>query len=98
MATLTLSDLEQRLEALGLKTPVPRFEETADVLQNPLDIARAYLADIVRGLADCSEDTAYKSIQWPNNIYNGDLAVILPRLAQKGDHKKLGFDIVQRVG
>jgi arginyl-tRNA synthetase len=96
MTTLTIPELETLLSKLGLKTPIPPFE-SADVLSRPLDIGRSYLADIVRGLVDSDPETAYKSIHWPNNIFNGDLAVILPKLSHGADANVLGFDLTQKV-
>lgn len=97
MTTLTVEGLEALLGKLGLTTPIPAFK-SADVQNKPLDIGRSYLADIVGGLAKSDPETAYKSIHWPNNIFNGDLAVILPRLSHGADSTVLGFDLTQQVG
>jgi arginyl-tRNA synthetase len=96
MSVLASAEIETLLGELGLKTPIPYFPE-AGVLNNPLDIARCYLADIVARIVGCDAHTAYSSIQWPNNIYNGDLCVVLPKLKQGGDSKKLAFDLQTKV-
>jgi arginyl-tRNA synthetase len=96
MSTPSSTELENLLGELGLKTPVPYFSDT-DVLNKPLDIARCYLADILASLVDCDAHTAYSSIQWPNNIYNGDLSIVLPKLKPGADSKVLAFDLQTKV-
>jgi arginyl-tRNA synthetase len=96
MTTVTLSGLETLVGGLGLKTPIPQFP-TADVLNNPLDIGRAYFADVLFSLIDCDKATAYNSIQLPNNIFGGDLAVILPKLSHGGDSSIVGLGVIQKV-
>jgi len=96
MSTLTTTDLESLLVALGLKTPIPYFP-AADVLNKPLDIARSYLADCLSGYVECDPQIAYNSIQWPNNIYTGDLSVILPKIKPGADPDELAFDLMKKV-
>jgi arginyl-tRNA synthetase len=96
MTTLTIPQLERLLRELGLKVPIPHYE-SVDVLNKPLDIGRSYLADIISELAECDFETAYKSIHWPNNIYNGDLVVILPKLKPGVDANQLGVDLTRKV-
>jgi arginyl-tRNA synthetase len=78
-----MENLEQYMAALGLSPPAP-FQGTPQSLTNPLDICRAYLADILTEILECSQEDALSSIQWPNNIFNGDLAVVLPKLRRSG--------------
>jgi arginyl-tRNA synthetase len=96
MATLSLSGLESLLGGLGLEIPIPQFS-AANVLNKPLDICRSYLADILRSLVEGDPVIAYNSIQWPNNIFNGDLVVILPRLSHGADPNALAFDLIEKV-
>lgn len=96
MATLTLSGLEGRLEDLGLTVPIPTFPR-ADVLNKPLDIARSYLAQILTSAADCDAETAYNATVWPNNIENGDLAVVIPKLGLHDRSDEVGFKIADKV-
>lgn len=97
MSTLTVTGLETLLDGIGLRTPVPYFA-AADVLTKPLDIGRAYFADILSSLVECDPVTAFNSIQSPNNIDNGyDLAAVLPKLSHDDDPEDLGFDLMQRV-
>lgn len=74
-----MDSLEQSLGSLNLNIPIPEVK-AAEVLDNPLDVCRTYLAQTLADIAGCDIEAAYKSIQWPNNIFNGDLAVILPKL------------------
>ena len=96
MTTLTISSLEARLDSLGLKTPIPKYP-AADVLCSPLDIGRSYIADTLSSLLDCNSATAYSSIQWPNNAFNGDLSVTLPKLGQGTDAEDLAMDLMKKV-
>jgi arginyl-tRNA synthetase len=97
MTTLTIPELEAHLAGLGVKIPIPQFQ-AADVNNKPLDIARVYLADILSSLAECDLDVAYKSIYWPNNIFNGDLVVILPKLSRDADPKAVALSLTEKVG
>jgi arginyl-tRNA synthetase len=92
MSTLDLPGLEVRLEALGVG-PIPQFSG-AHVLNNPLDIGRSYLADILGKLVGCDPIIAYNSIQSP--IFNGDLAVPLPKLFRGLDWNAFR-DVIKRV-
>jgi hypothetical protein len=96
ITTMNTPGLEALLRALELNVPIPPFP-SADVLNIPLDIGRSYFADILCSLIGCDASTAYNSIQLPNSIDNGDLAVILPRLSQGADSDALGFTIKQNV-
>ncbi|KAH8588291.1 arginyl-tRNA synthetase [Bisporella sp. PMI_857] len=96
MTTLTIDGLEALLGRLGLKIPIPHFL-AADVLNKPLDIGRSYLADILCSLVESDTVNAYGSVTLPSDIYNGDLAVILPKLQHGADPNVLAFDLMQRV-
>jgi hypothetical protein len=94
MSTLDLPGLEVRLEALGVG-PIPQFSR-AHVLNNPLDIGRSYLADILGKLVGCDPIIAYNSIQSPKDIFNGDLAVHLQKLFRRKDFVAF-HDVIKRV-
>ena len=96
MATLTLTDLTACLESLGLKIPLPTFS-VARVMTRPLDIGRTYLAEILCSLVSCTPEKAYDSLQWPGDIYNGDLAVVLPKLCPGADSKALALELMTKV-
>jgi hypothetical protein len=96
MTTLTVPDIEGLVKRVGLTIPIPKFS-SSNVLSDPLDIGHSYIADIIRLQTQCDEATAWNSIQWPNNIYNGDFAIILPKLGHHADSKSLAFNITQRV-
>jgi arginyl-tRNA synthetase len=96
MTTQTVVSLEELMGALGAKTPIPSFQ-AADLLVRPLDIGRSYIADILCSIVDCDASNAFSSISWPNNIYNGDLVVILPRLSHGSDAESLARSIMQKV-
>lgn len=95
MATLTLNGLEDALGNLHLE-PLPQLSAT-DPLERPLDIARCYLAKDLAGVAGVAPEVAYNSIQWPNNIFNGDLVVILPKLSQGADPAAYASEILKNV-
>ncbi|ROV98127.1 hypothetical protein VPNG_08563 [Cytospora leucostoma] len=94
MATLTLGGLEDALENLHLE-PLPQIG-SAEPLEKPLDIARCYLAKILAGVAEVEPEFAYNSIQWPNNIFNGDLVVILPKLSRGADPEEFALQILPK--
>lgn len=96
MVTLTIAGLEVHLGGLGLKLPIPHFP-TADVLNKPLDIGRSYLADILCSLVKCDPMNAYDAIHWPGDIFNGDLAVILPKLCHGAEVNALASDLLRKV-
>jgi arginyl-tRNA synthetase len=79
ITTSSLAELEIALHELSLAIPVPQYDE-ADVLDNPLSLCRSYLADLLQRIIGCEPEVAYRSIHWPNNIFNGDLTVTLPKL------------------
>lgn len=88
--------LQTSLESLNLNVPIPEIE-AAEVLVNPLDVCRTYLAEILADIAGCDIEAAYKSIQWPNNIFNGDLAVILPKLRPGAKADALAVELMEKV-
>ena len=96
MATLTVTALEAFLGSLGMTVPIPQFQ-AADVLNKPLDIGRCYFADILSSLVETDAVNAYKSLQWPGDIFNGDLAVILPKLRHGSKAIEFAFDLISRV-
>jgi arginyl-tRNA synthetase len=91
-----MEELEQSLGYLTLGAPIPEVK-VADVLANPLDVCRTYLAQILADIASCEIDAAYRCIQWPNNIFNGDLAVILPKLQPGTKADSLAVELMEKV-
>jgi arginyl-tRNA synthetase len=88
--------LEQSLGSLDLSVPIPEVKN-AEVLANPLDVYRTYLAQVLADAVGCDIDVAYKSIQWPNNIFNGDLAVILPKLRPGAKADEVAVELMKKV-
>jgi arginyl-tRNA synthetase len=93
---LRMDVLEQSLSSLDLNFPIPDVKD-AEVLANPLDVYRTYLALILADAVGCDIDVAYKSIQWPNNIFNGDLAVILPKLRPGAKADEVAVELIKKV-
>ncbi|KAF7452044.1 Arginyl-tRNA synthetase [Pyrenophora tritici-repentis] len=91
-----MNALEQSLGSLDLGVPIPQVEG-AEVLANPLDIYRTYFGQILAIALDCDISIAYKSIQWPNNISNGDLAVILPKLRPGTKADAVAVELMEKV-
>ncbi|KAJ4370473.1 hypothetical protein N0V83_004993 [Neocucurbitaria cava] len=87
--------LQKSLQSLSLGLPIPQVPLT-EVLLNPLDLIRAYLAQILADIVNCEIENASKSIQWPNNIFNGDLAVILPRLRPGAKAEALALELMEK--
>jgi arginyl-tRNA synthetase len=96
MSTIALDGLTQLLENLSVSTTLSDLSYN-NILVNPLDILRALLAELLISLADGKVEDAYKSIQWPNDIFNGDLSVTLPRLRPGCKPNELSSEIVDKV-
>ncbi|KAH4056242.1 arginine--tRNA (Arg) ligase [Parastagonospora nodorum] len=92
--TSKLEGLVQLLEDLSVAFPTAVPPEL-DVLVNPLDIFRAALAVLLSETVACDSSDAHKAIQWPNNIFNGDLAVVLPRLRPGSPVDQLAVEIMK---
>jgi arginyl-tRNA synthetase len=88
--------LEQSVASLGLDVPIPGLN-ASEAVANPLNFYRAYLARVLTEIADCDLDSASKAIQWPNNIDNGDLAVILPKLRPRAKAQEVAFELIDKV-
>ncbi|KAF2645757.1 Nucleotidylyl transferase [Massarina eburnea CBS 473.64] len=97
MATTTysLAELETVFAGLSVETPIPQYSDS-DVLHNPLDLCRSYLADLLCKVAECKPATAYRSIQWPNNIFGGDLTVTLPKLRPGVKPNEFALDLMNK--
>ncbi|WEW61467.1 arginyl-tRNA synthetase [Emydomyces testavorans] len=80
MATLTHQGI---LQILGGEIPVPDFP-AVNIVDNPVDIYRSFLADTVQRLTGCDKDAAYDAIQRTSSANNGDLVLVVPRLRVKG--------------
>ena len=93
---LKMDALEQSLGSLNLNVPIPDVKD-AEVLANPLDVYRTYLAQVLADAVGCDINVAYKSIQWPNNIFNGDLAVILPKLQPGAKADEVAVELMKKV-
>jgi hypothetical protein len=91
-----MDTLNQIISSLGLDATALENEDS-HALVNPLDICRAHLTKILVNIAGCSDDDALKSIQWPNNIFNGDFAVVLPRLRPGAKVNQLAVEIMEKV-
>ncbi|KAF7553773.1 hypothetical protein G7Z17_g3370 [Cylindrodendrum hubeiense] len=97
MATCTVNGLQDLLGKAGLDTPVPDFPG-GDIVHNPQDIFRAYLADTLQKLVEVDRAVAYDAIQPSNMTGMGDLVIVSPRLRLKGvKPKDLVSDLAHRL-
>lgn len=100
MATRFHAELEAHLAHLGLKTPIPTFPNLR-VLTDPLDLARAYLADQLHEVVQGEAEHALSAVQIPATVdpLGGDLTIILPKLARQAgtDVDGLRTIIIDRV-
>lgn len=83
MSTLEMEGLQTKLKSLGIRTPVPSYADS-HVLQNPTDIYRSYLAELLTPLIGAESQLIYDSLQWTNSLAHGDLVLVVPRLRLKG--------------
>lgn len=81
MATLHDDDLTTLVGSLGVGRGDHEYP-LADTLNRPLDIFRAFLADVLVQLTSCDPQIAYTAIQAPHDY--GDLEVVVPKLRLKG--------------
>lgn len=96
MSTAGHDGLTELLQQLSISTELPN-EESASLLANPLNILRASLARLLTGIVECDDGDAYKSIQWPNDMSNGDLSITLPRLRPGCKPKELSSELMNKV-
>jgi arginyl-tRNA synthetase len=96
MTTLEVDGLVNLLGNLSVSKVSADIPELS-ILSNPLDVWRSALATILAGLLDSEATETYKSIQWPNNIFNGDLSVTLPKLRPGCKAAELSFEIMDKV-
>lgn len=97
VTTCSVSGIENLLDKAGLHTPIPEYPG-ADIVHNPQDIFRVYLADIIQKLTDCDRQIAYDAIQTSNVTGMGDLVVVAPKLRiQNTNHEELAKDLLQKV-
>ena len=96
MSTTDQTGLADLLESLSITAPVYEAIETA-TLSNPLDLCRIVLADLLSELVDCDIGKAYDSIQWPNDIANGDISVTVPKLCPGRKPTEVSSQLVDRV-
>ncbi|KAM0253461.1 hypothetical protein ACHAP5_000490 [Fusarium lateritium] len=70
----------------------------ADIVHNPQDIFRVYLAELLQKLVKCDRLTAYDAIQTPNVTGMGDLVIVAPRLRLRDvKPEDLVLDLAQRL-
>ena len=62
MGTLQMEGLQAKLKSLGIRSPVPNYANS-HVLQNPIDIYRSYLADLLTPLTGVESQLIYDSLQ-----------------------------------
>ena len=79
MGTSDLEGLGNALSNLSVETEIPKYDG-ADPLHNPLDVCRSYLAELLCSLVSCEPNVAYRSIQCPTDITQGDFVITLPKL------------------
>jgi arginyl-tRNA synthetase len=97
MTSCTVEGLTDLLGRAGLETPVPQFPGS-DVLHNPQEIFKAYLAQALQRAIDCDKLVAYDAIQPPNMTGMGDLVIVSPRLRLNGiAPKDLVIDLAEKV-
>lgn len=94
--TLDQAGLTKLLNDLSITVPTSDLAE-ATSLDNPLDLCRITLAELLAGIVECNVQTAYKSIQWPNNISNGDLSVTVPKLCPGQKPAEVSSQLVDKV-
>jgi arginyl-tRNA synthetase len=97
VTTCSVSGIENLLGKAGLDTPIPEYPG-ADIVHNPQDIFRVYLAETIQKLTNCDRLIAYDAIQTSNVTGMGDLVVVAPRLRLKDvNNEDLAKDLLQKL-
>lgn len=78
-----MEGLQANLKSLGIESSVSEHANS-HLLQNPIDIYRSYLVDLLTPLIDAKSQLIYESLQWTNNLDYGDLVLVVPKLRLKG--------------
>ncbi|KAF4343206.1 arginyl-tRNA synthetase [Fusarium beomiforme] len=95
--TCSVSGIENLLGKAGLDTPIPEYPG-ADIVHNPQDIFRVYLADTLQKLLNCDRQVAYDAIQTSNITGMGDLVIVAPKLRLKDiKAEDLAKDLLQKL-
>lgn len=94
-----METLEKALKSLFLDASASYVSHGNNLrdFSNPLDVYRAHLEHTLVEHVGCEEEAASKSIQWPNNIFNGDLAVVLPRLRSGIKPDQLAVEVMEKA-
>jgi arginyl-tRNA synthetase len=95
MTTTSFPGLDAFVAELGLG-PIPSFA-ASDVLNDPIDICRSYLAEYFQQLVERGPDLIYNAIQPPSTTVDGDLDIVLPRLKLPGAPKELAGELIKKV-
>lgn len=96
MSTLDQAGLTHLLDGLSISMPALQ-NAGATVLSNPLDLCRTTLAEVLAGIVECDAQAAFRSVQWPNNIFNGDLSVTVPKLCPGRKPAEVSSQLVDKV-
>lgn len=88
--------LKQTFQNIGLDAPASS-ETLLHNFTRPLEVYRICLVKLLSDILECEEDVAQKCVLWPNNIDNGDLAVVLPKLRPGVKADKTAVEIMEKV-
>ncbi|OAL06613.1 arginyl-tRNA synthetase [Phaeosphaeriaceae sp. SRC1lsM3a] len=87
--------LKQTFQNIGLDAPASS-ETLLHNFTRPLEVYRICLVKLLSDILECEEDVAQKCVLWPNNIDNGDLAVVLPKLRPGVKADKTAVEIMEK--
>lgn len=86
----------QTFKTTGLST----FGSNDALLQNfarPIEAYRTCMVKILSEILECEEQVIQKCVLWPNNIDNGDLTVVLPKLRPGVKANETAVEIIEKV-
>ncbi|KAH7401886.1 hypothetical protein DE146DRAFT_716202 [Phaeosphaeria sp. MPI-PUGE-AT-0046c] len=87
--------LEQTFKLIGLDAPASN-ETLLHNFNRPIEVYRICLVKILSDILECEEEVAQRCILWPNNIDNGDLAIVLPKLRPGVKADKTAVEIMEK--
>ncbi|KAL9639008.1 MAG: hypothetical protein Q9164_001209 [Protoblastenia rupestris] len=93
-----ISQLESNVQTVDISIPLPH-SHTAQILVNPIDIYRVYLANLVGPVTrEASPQTIYGSIQWIDSLTHGGLVIVAPKFRLKGvKAAEVAMDLAAKV-
>lgn len=94
--TVEMEALGQAFSSLGLDNSASS-EAWRQNFTRPIEAYRMCLVKHLSETLDLEEEVVQKCVSWPNNIDNGDLTVVLPKLRPGVKANETAVEVIQKV-